>query len=50
MLFAAKKDIAAGYIISPFLIIIFALLNIVSKIKSGVRLILLTDLLLMRDC
>ena len=54
MLFATKKDIVIKRTIMNsiflFLIAMFALLNIVLKIKSDVKLILLTDLLLMKNC
>ena len=41
--------ICVKYFIFSFLIAMFTSLNIVSKIKSDNKLILLTDLLLMRD-
>ena len=53
MLLTTKTNviiICVKYFISPFLITMFASLNIVSKIKSDNKLILLTDLLLMENC
>ena len=53
MLFAAKADvivICVKYFILVFIIIMFAsLITFFSKIKSDVKSILLTNLLLMRD-
>ena len=45
LLYAAKKDIAARRVFD-----ISSLITLFSKIKNNVKSVLLTDLLLMRDC